>query len=107
MCPVASYCYPYYLPPSHERGTHSSELPTRTHAHSFFSSPAETAITPSLHTKKPISKHPIDDRYLRRRGIILSNPQWHLPQEKTGPPPQTAHCPRTSYYAPHSAISHV
>jgi len=82
-----------------------SYQPALMHTH-FFSSPAETAITPSLHTKKPISKHPIDDRYQRRRGIILSNPQWHLPQEQTGPP-QTAHCPRTSYYAPHSAISHV
>jgi hypothetical protein len=66
--------------------SHSTELSTRTHARThthYSSSPAETTITPSLLNKNPRSKHPIDDSYIRRRDIILSNPQWHLQREKT------------------------
>jgi len=40
----------------------------------------------SLHTKNPRSKHPIDDSYLQRRDIMLSNLQWDLQQEE-----QTGH----------------
>ena len=74
----------YLPPPSHGIETHTSELPTCTHAHSFcFSSPTETTNTPSLHTKNQRSNHPVDDRFLRRRGGLLIDPQWHPPREQT------------------------
>ena len=41
---IVSRLFIIYLHPSHERETHSTELPTRTHAHSYFLLPQKLPL---------------------------------------------------------------